>query len=141
MVTRLILLIILGFAAALYFPDSRQMMSDLAMPVIHPMLVGSAEREIDALSRAVRREARETYQLPQTRSWDAWLVANFTDDGVTDPWGKTYFLPGLARFLRDSIGWSRWQEGKRRRPPHFLAPSLLVSPTLDRAERRRAHHD
>ncbi len=90
MVTRLILLIILGFAAALYFPDSRQRMIDLTMPVIHPMLVGSAEREMSALSRAVRREARTTYQLPQARSWDAWLVANFTDDGATDPWGKTY---------------------------------------------------
>ena len=103
MVTRLILLIILGFAVASYFPDSRQRMIDLTMPVIHPWLVGSAEREMNALSRAVRREARTTYQLPQTHRWDAWLMANFTDDGATDPWGKTYSYrvwPDPSRFGR-----------------------------------------
>ncbi len=96
MVTKLLLLIVLGFAAALYFPDSRQVIIDEAMPVLHPVLVWSAEREMEELSRSVRREARETYQLPQTRSWDAWLVANFTDDGATDPWGKTYSYQAWA---------------------------------------------
>lgn len=91
MVTKLILLIILGFVAALYFPDSRQMMIDEAMPVLQPVLRWSAEREIEELSRSVRREARETYQLPSTRSWSAWLTANFTGDATTDPWGRTYF--------------------------------------------------
>lgn len=74
MVSTLILSIILGFVAALYFPDSRQMIIDEAMPVLHPVLVWSAEREMEELSRSVRREARETYQLPQTRAWSAWLV-------------------------------------------------------------------
>ena len=96
MVTRLILLIILGFVAAIYFPESRQMMIDEAMPVLHPVLVWSAEREMHALSQAVRREARETYQLPQTRGWNSWLLANFTGDGATDPWGKTYSYQAWA---------------------------------------------
>ena len=39
MVTRLVLLIILGFVAALYFPESRQMMYDNAMPVLQPVLI------------------------------------------------------------------------------------------------------
>jgi len=95
-VTRLILLIILGFVAALYFPDSREMMIEEVMPVIQPMLVWNAEREMDALARSVRREARETYQLPSTRSWSAWLVANFTGDAATDPWGKTYSYQAWA---------------------------------------------
>ncbi len=90
MVTRLILLIILGFVASLYFPESRQMMIDKAMPVVQPMLIWSAEREIEELSRSVRREARETFQLPQTRQWNAWLAANFTGDAAMDPWGTTY---------------------------------------------------
>ena len=94
--TRLILLIILGFVSAAYFPDSRQMMIDQAMPVLHPLLVWSAEREMGELSRAVRREARETYQLPQTRSWNSWLVTNFTGDAATDPWGKIYSYQAWA---------------------------------------------
>ena len=91
MVTRLILLIILGFVAALYFPDSRQAMYNGAMPVIEPVLIWSAEREIEELSRIVRREARETYQLPETRAWASWLTVNFSGNATTDPWGKTYY--------------------------------------------------
>ncbi len=96
MVGKLILLIILGFVTALYFPESRQMMIDEAMPVLQPVLEWSAEREIEVLSRAVRREARETYQLPATRAWGTWLVANFTGDAATDPWGKTYSYQAWA---------------------------------------------
>ncbi len=69
MVTRLILLIILGFVAALYFPDSRQAMYNRALPLLKPMLIWNAEREIEELSRVVRGEERETYELPETRSW------------------------------------------------------------------------
>ena len=90
MVTRLILLVILGFVAALYFPDSRQAMIDRTMPVIEPVLIWNAEREIEEISRIVRREARETYQLPETRAWASWLAANFTGNAATDPWGNTY---------------------------------------------------
>ncbi len=90
MVTRLILLIILGLAAAAYFPESREMMVERAMPVLQPMLIWSAEREMGKLTLAVRREARETYQLPQSRGWEAFVMANFTADAATDPWGKRY---------------------------------------------------
>ena len=90
MVGRLVLVIILGFVAAVYFPESREMMIEKTMPVIQPMLIWNAEREMEELSRVVRREARETYQLPQSRGWDAFVMANFTADAATDPWGKTY---------------------------------------------------
>jgi len=89
-VSKLILLIILGFVAALYFPDSRQSLINTAMPVLEPVYVWSAEREITDLITSVRREARGTSGLPATRSWNAWLTANFTGDITTDPWGKTY---------------------------------------------------
>ena len=96
MVGRLILLIILGFVAAMYFPDSREMVIDKAMPVLQPVLVWNAEREIEELSRAVRREHRTTYQLPPTRQWSAWLATNFTGDAATDPWGTTYSYQAWA---------------------------------------------
>jgi hypothetical protein len=89
-VTRLILLIILGFVAALYFPDSRQAMWNRTMPVIEPVLIWNAEREIEELSRGVRREARDTFQPPETRTWASWLTVNFSGNATTDPWGKTY---------------------------------------------------
>jgi hypothetical protein len=96
MVGGLILLIILGFVTALYFPDSREMMVEKTMPVLHPMLVWNAEQEIEELSRGVRREYRTTYQLPATRQWSAWLATNFTGDAATDPWGTTYSYQAWA---------------------------------------------
>jgi len=88
-VGRLILLIILGFVTALYFPDSREMMIEKAIPVFQPMLVWNADREIEELSRAVRRKQHETHQFPPTRQWSAWLATNFTGDAAADPWGTT----------------------------------------------------
>ena len=96
MVSKLILLIILGFVAALYFPDSRQMMIDEAMPVLQPVLIWSAEREMEELSRSVRRQVRETYKLPRTRSWSLWLSTNFSADAARDPWGTTYSYQAWA---------------------------------------------
>ncbi len=104
-VTKLILLIILGFVAALYFPDSRQMMINEAMPILNPYLVWSAEREIEVISRSVRRQARETYVIPLTRDWSSWLTLNFTGDASTDPWGKVYTYQAWAdSFMIRSYG-------------------------------------
>ena len=90
MVTRLILLIIMGFVAALYFPDSRRMIAEETRPVVEPVLVWSAGREIERVSEYVRREARDRYELPQTREWNAWLTTHFTANATTDPWGTLY---------------------------------------------------
>ncbi len=96
MVTKVILLVILGFVAALYFPDSRQAMKNRTMPLIEPVLIWNAEREIEELSRIVRRDARESYQLPETRAWASWLTANFTGNATSDPWGRTYSYQAWA---------------------------------------------
>ena len=90
MVTRLILLVILGLVAALYFPDSRQMIVDKTKPVVQPVLIWNTEREIEKLSRVVRSDFRENYRLPANRAWASWLTANFSGDASIDPWGKTY---------------------------------------------------
>ena len=103
MVIRLILLIVLGFVAAWYFPDSRQAMIDRATPVMEPVLIWNAEREIEEISRIVRRDARDTYQLPEQRDWAAWLAVNFTANATTDPWGQLYVY---RAFLADSF-WIR----------------------------------
>jgi hypothetical protein len=67
-VGKLILLLVLGFVTALYFPDSRQVIVDKAMPVLQPMLIWNAEREME----------------------------NFTADAATDPWGTTYSYQAWA---------------------------------------------
>ena len=90
MVTKLMLRIVLGFGAALYLPNRRQVRIEMADPVIQPVLVWSAEREIGRLSQGVRLQAREKFTLPTNRTWNAWLTENFSGDATTDPWGKLY---------------------------------------------------
>ncbi len=90
MVTGLILLIIFGFVAALYFPDSRASIIGAADPVIQPVLIWSAERELERLTQTVRLEARDELTLPLIRTWNAWLPENVSADGTTDPWGTLY---------------------------------------------------
>ena len=72
------------------------MIVEEAMPILNPYLLWSAEREIDAISRSVRREARETYSIPLTRDWNNWLTVNFTGDAATDPWGRIYTYQAWA---------------------------------------------
>lgn len=109
--SRLILMIIFGFVAALYFPDSRQMMIDKAMPVITPVLVWSAEREMEEITQAVRRYQRTTYKIPTRRQWIPWLEERFLGDGALDPWGSMYSYRAWAdSFAIQSFGPDK-QEG------------------------------
>ncbi len=87
---QLILMFILGWVSAIYFPDSRQMLINVTMPVINPYLVWSADAEIHELARSVQREGRERHVVPATREWPGWLMLNFTTDASTDPWGRAY---------------------------------------------------
>ena len=103
--TKVVLMVIFGFVAALYFPDSRQMIIDKAMPVLQPVLVWNAEREMEDLSRAVRRQQRETYRLPNRREWSTWLETNFSGDVGIDPWGRAYSYQSWAdSFAIQSFG-------------------------------------
>ena len=114
--TKLILMIIFGFVAALYFPDSRQMIIDEAMPVLQPVLVWNAEREMEELSRAVRTQARETYRLPTRREWGDWLETNFSGGGGQDPWVRSYnYQSGADSFAIQSYG----PDGERGNPDNL----------------------
>jgi hypothetical protein len=47
------------------------MIIDEAMPVLQPVLIWNAEREMEDLSKGVRTQARETYRLPTSREWNS----------------------------------------------------------------------
>ena len=119
MVTRLILLIILGFVAALYFPDSRQVIVEQANPVIQPVLVWSAEREIQRLSQGVRMEAREKYTLPTNRTWKFFPVTAPPTRGVH----STRIRPGLTLLRSDRM--VRMGKGT----PRTTSALLNIAPT------------
>ena len=87
---RLMLLIILGLAAGMYFPDSRAVLLDKGEPVLRPMLVWNAEREIEKIISEVQQTENVEMRLPAKGEWVRWVEANFAGDGSRDPWGSVY---------------------------------------------------
>ena len=97
---RPLLLILFGLVAAYYFPDSRQVMVDLAQPVLAPAIRWSTKEEMAQVGRNVIEHERLTGQMPDRRSWLAWLDYRYSaEDLKQDPWGSVYQL----RVFADSV--------------------------------------
>ena len=98
--TRLILLILLGLVSTSYFPDSRQMLLDIAAPIYVPAIRWSAQEEMAQVGRNVIAHELRTGQLPDRSAWLPWLDYRYSSDDLrTDPWGSVYRL----RVWSDSI--------------------------------------
>lgn len=95
--TRLILLVLLGIAAAYYFPDSRTMLLDFADPVIQPLVKWSAKDEMKGIGASVVEHEQLTGELPIRNSWRTWLTWRYpADEARTDPWGSMYQIRAWA---------------------------------------------
>ena len=98
---RLVLLIILGFCAAYYFPDSRQMLVEVAEPVMVPLVRWSTTEEMGQVGRDVVGYEQSTGNLPDRRGWIEWLDWKYPlEDNKRDAWDNVYEL----RVWADSIG-------------------------------------
>lgn len=91
--TRLVLLVILGFVAMYYFPDSRTVLLDLAEPVLVPMMTWSTKEEMSQIGRNVVEHERLTGQLPGDQDWIPWLQYRYSGEDLwKDPWDSLYRL-------------------------------------------------
>lgn len=99
--TKLVLLILLGLAAAFYFPDSRAMLTEKLGPAMDPVFRWQTKGEMDQIARDLQNHERENYgQLPTRRQWLGWLQSKYTTEtGMKDAWGQVYTL----RIERDSF--------------------------------------
>ena len=64
---KLILLIIIGLAVGMYFPDSRAVIMDKGEPVLRPMLVWNAQREIEKIVLQVQQNEQVELRLSSRR--------------------------------------------------------------------------
>jgi hypothetical protein len=87
---KLILLVILGFIVALYFPESRKVLFEKGAPVLRPVLEWNAQREMEELATGLQTMENVERRLPQRREWVKWLDEHYTGDASTDPWGSIY---------------------------------------------------
>lgn len=87
---RLFLLILLGLAAAFYFPNSRAVLLDKGEPALRPFLVWNAQREIETVISGVQQQENTELRLPSKGEWSRWVENHFAGDGSKDPWGNVY---------------------------------------------------
>ncbi len=88
--SRVVLMIILGLSAALYFPDSRQVIINGAMPVLTPILTRAANNEMRQISDELLGYDQGGRALPSRRLWLKWLNDNYPGELSVDPWGGVY---------------------------------------------------
>lgn len=101
---KLVLLVILWFSVAYYFPDSRVWLTDLLRPVLTPLMKWSSKEEMKQLGRDVVDHEVTIGNLPDRRGWLEWLDYRYlSEDLRQDSWGSTYEL----KVWPDSVGvWS-----------------------------------
>jgi hypothetical protein len=89
----LLLVVVLGIATWLYFPETRAMLLDAAEPIVVPVLRWSTEEEMATVGRNAVDHERLTGSLPMGPEWLTWLQYRYaTEEARTDPWGSTYQL-------------------------------------------------
>jgi hypothetical protein len=90
---RLLLLVILAAVSWLYFPETREILMDIAEPVVLPVMRWSLQEEMATVGRNAVDHERLTGQLPAGSSWLEWLEYRYvSEESRTDPWGSVYQL-------------------------------------------------
>ena len=90
---KLILFLVLGLGAALYFPVTRPAVLDKLAPVINPILTWQTRGEMGQITRELQMINREGQDLPEPgRDFEAWMDRNFQGGDRQDAWGNPYTL-------------------------------------------------
>ena len=87
---KLFLIAIIGFAAALYFPDTRATLIEKGEPALRPMLTWNAEREMEEIISGLQQMEDVERRLPERGQWVKWLDDRYAGDASRDPWGSVY---------------------------------------------------
>ena len=87
---KLFLIAVIGLAAALYYPDTRATVLETGEPVLRPMLIWNAEREIEEIIRGLQQMENVERRLPEKREWVKWVEEHYTGDASRDAWGSAY---------------------------------------------------
>ena len=87
---KLFLIAIVGFGAALYFPDTRATLIEKGEPALRPMLTWNAQREMEEIIRGLQQMENVERRLPTRGEWVKWLNDRYAGDASRDPWGNVY---------------------------------------------------
>jgi hypothetical protein len=87
------LMLVLGFGAALYFPQTRPVVLNLLNPILNPVFVWQTKSEMDKIVRELGTTDGEGLRLPQPgEEFQRWMERNFQGGSLLDSWGSPYTL-------------------------------------------------
>lgn len=96
-----ILLFLLLFGAALYFPQTKPVVLDVLAPVLNPGLAWHSRSEMKRILRDLRSINQRGREIPaRGREFLAWMEKEFPGASGEDAWGTDYTLKTWA----DSVG-------------------------------------
>lgn len=102
--SKLLLLLLVAFAAALYFPESRAWVFERAQPVVNPILRTATISEMESIVGDLHTHARENLgRYPDIRQFGAWIDDQSSGGGSRDSWETPYELEDLRRDGRMQI--------------------------------------
>lgn len=93
--TRLFLVLILGFAVAMYIPTSRARILEFVSPLMAPIYTMQTEDRLQRIVRDLETYERASRTMPRTGiSFQAWLEEEYVGGSETmiDSWGSSYRL-------------------------------------------------
>lgn len=126
---KVVLLILVLFGAALYFPQTRPVVIDALSPVMNPVLTWQTRGEMDGIARELQLLSREGGDLPAPGArFDAWMLKNFMGGAKTDAWGVNYTL----KVWRDSIGIVSNGPDQEIDTPDDIVQGVMVQSRRDR---------
>jgi hypothetical protein len=87
---KLFLIAIVGLGAAMYFPDTRASVLEKGEPVLRPMFIWNAEREMEEIISGLQQMENVERRLPEKGEWISWIENRYAGDASRDPWGNLY---------------------------------------------------
>jgi hypothetical protein len=105
-VGKIILLLLVGLAAAFYFEGSREWILDKAKPVVDPYLVMATRSEMEKIAQDLAIHQRENFgRIPDRRGFPDWLEGMYAGGANEDSWGSPYeYTLGRDSFYLRSPG-------------------------------------
>ena len=103
---KIILVILVALAAALYFESSRAVILEKAKPVVDPYLVMATRSEMEKIAQDLAIHQRENFgRIPDRRTFPDWLEGMYAGGASEDSWGSPYeYSVGRDSFYLRSPG-------------------------------------
>lgn len=88
---KILLVLVLALAAALYFEGSRARIMEVGKPVLDPYFTMATRSEMEKIAQDLQLYERENFgRLPDRNQFQVWVEENYAGKAGIDSWGAPY---------------------------------------------------